>query len=83
MSLFANSSIGCFRLEEKGGTTLKIDVPTRWNSTYIMLKSIDDNYEKVYEVLIETRMERLATNIDRCKLQLLIKFLEPFEKLTT
>lgn len=70
-------------MEEKGGTALKIDVPTRWNSTYTMLKSIDNNYEKVYQVLIDIRMERLASNIDRSKLQLLIKFLEPFYQLTT
>lgn len=59
-----------------------MDVPTRWNSTYVLLESIERNYEKVYEILIEMKQEKLAARIDRSHLQKLIEFLKPFYHLT-
>jgi hypothetical protein len=61
---------------------LKIAVPTRWNSTFIMLQSIEKNFSLIYEVLLEKKEEQYINKIDRTRLQQLLAFLEPFYRLT-
>lgn len=70
-------------LEERGGTALKIDVKTRWNSVYIMIESVLKNYEKVAEILIANGNERLYRNLHKEKLEILQRFLKPFYQATT
>lgn len=45
-------------------STLKKNGPTRWNSVYMMMSSIVDNFERIVEVLTE-KQTAVTTNISR------------------
>jgi len=65
-------------LQHKLNTSLKSSCPTRWNSNYAMLKSIDDNWVAVYNILSEKGAERLM-DVNRSTLKMLVGLLESFE----
>ena len=68
--------------------TLKQDVPTRWNSTYIMLKSVLDAHDCVKSVINSTAELRkkyvqiLLNNVDIEILEDLVHLLLPFFQFT-
>ena len=45
-------------------TGLKQFNETRWNSTFIMLKSFDESYQQIQDVLQKNHQEDRASNID-------------------
>lgn len=59
--------------------TVKIDVPTRWNSTYIMINSIIENEE----IITGTDDIDVFTKNDWARLKTLGTILKPFYDLTT
>jgi len=66
-------------LQNKLDRTLKQDCPTRWNSTYIMLESILEQYDKVYDILSERRELRFLYAVDKDLLIAVTDFLKHFK----
>lgn len=62
--------------------SLKQSVPTRWNSTLTMLKSVDASYEDIFELLAERDELSKLQDIDSQLLQNIIKILTPFNDAT-
>jgi hypothetical protein len=63
-------------LQENFKTTLKSDSPTRWNSFYFVLESINSNFEKLREVLEERNQSHRLASIDTVLLGQLVPFLQ-------
>ena len=67
---------------------LKQDVPTRWNSTYLMLKSVFDAHDCVKEVVnnnVESKRkygQHLRNNLELSVVEDLLDLLMPFFELT-
>ena len=65
---------------------LKQDVPTRWNSTYLMIKSIVESSEGIKYVLnVETNhkhIDHCLNNFEFAILEELIELLEPIFQFT-
>lgn len=61
---------------------MKIDMPTRWNSTFIMLQSIKENFDHITTILVKDNKQRRLLDIDKRKLSQLTDFLTPFYKAT-
>ena len=51
-------------LSEKFLTGLKQSNETRWNSTFIMLKSFDESYQQIQDVLQKNHQEDRVSDID-------------------
>ena len=51
-------------LSKKILTGLKQSNETRWNSTFIMLKSFDESYQQIQDVLQKNHQEDRLSNID-------------------
>ena len=63
----------------KKAKKIKLDVSTRWNSTYLMLKSIKDQMNTIHLALLNIgKIDQSFTKNDISLLNNLITFLEPF-----
>lgn len=60
-------------------TTLKSSCPTRWNSNFVMFKSIFDNYAKVSEILADNADKRHLLNFSVSVLQGLVEMCSDFD----
>lgn len=58
--------------------SLKSSTPTRFNYVFMMLTSIDNQWDAIKEILIQRHELRRITNIDRECIQQLITFLSAF-----
>lgn len=67
-------------LNSKLDKTLKQEVETRWNSKLEMLKSINDQFEAITELLSEKNELERIQNIDQSILQILVNFLTKFQE---
>jgi hypothetical protein len=68
---------------QEGTTSLRIDVPTRWNSTFQMISSILKNELSLDAMLKKIgKPELILSSMDRHSLKDLEKGLEPFYNLT-
>lgn len=69
-------------------TTLKRAVSTRWNSVYIMLREILNNYENIVRVLndkqttVKNNVLQLITWLKKQEVEQICSFLEPFKLIT-
>lgn len=66
-------------LNSKLTKSLKQHVKTRWNSLYIMLKSVFDMYLEIQQLLIERNELHKIAAIDYSLLERLLEFLGPFK----
>jgi hypothetical protein len=66
-------------LQNKLDRTLKQECPTRWNSTYIMLESILEQYDRVYDILSERRELRYLSGVNKDLLLAVVDFLKHFK----
>lgn len=66
-------------LQENFRITLKSDSPTRWNSFFFVLESIQANFEKLREVLEERNQGHRLASIDGALLGQLVPFLKNFQ----
>lgn len=58
--------------------TVSQEVPTRWNSKVIMLKSVCSQFEEI-EALLESRNNSLMESVNKSTLNDLIEFMQPFK----
>ena len=68
-------------LNKKLPTSLKMEIPTRWNSKLLMLESIYSNYEDIKEQITSQHRSKIDS-ISKEKVEELITFLKPFERAT-
>ena len=62
--------------------TLKQEVPTRWNSKFVMLESYQRSADKVKEILLsKNRLDKIR-NIDDATVGEIVEFLRPFAEAT-
>lgn len=60
------------------GASLKSAISTRFNYVYMMLSSIENEWDAIEEVLLQRREQSRLANIDRECIKLLITFLSSF-----
>lgn len=60
-------------------TTLKNSCPTRWNSNFVLFKSISDNYTKLNEILADDAERRRLLNFNVTVLNRLVELCSEFE----
>lgn len=63
-------------------TTLKSFSPTRWNTIYYMLSSVENNWSEIIKILQEKGELRRVDGINLHNLNSLTKILQPFEKIS-
>lgn len=69
----ANSSLGL---------SLKSFCPTRWNTVYYLLKSVDSNWTEIISILKEKGQEYRIEGINKNNLAAIICLLEAFENVS-
>ena len=63
-------------LQRKLSKTLKQECPTRWNSTYLMLESIVEQYDSIHDILKERSELRFLYAVDQDLLKEVCSFLK-------
>nr|AAC37217.1 transposase [Musca domestica] len=68
-------------LQHRLRSSLKSECPTRWNSTYTMLRSILDNWESVIQILSEAGETQRIVHINKSIIQTMVNILDGFERI--